>query len=383
MPSSSGGGSHSGGSHSSSGSSRSSYSSGGGSHSGGYSSGSSRSSGYSGSSYSRSSGSSYSGSRRTYGSFSKHDTAWNPKSQLQSSPSTVRPTVSEKQFVGAQRYVYYRDNKPQYIYSNYKSFKPEVKIKAFLIWWIFIAFLSLGFYEMFQPPGKLATDYDTRIVIEDGAGVIDDRIKLNQSLAAFLDKTGVTPAVVTLSNEGWNNYFTSLENKAFDLYVNSFEDEKHWLIVYSKPEQPDPAFVDWYWEGIQGDETVNIITEKMADEFGVRLQKYLTADSRYTVGQAFAKAFDEITPLMMTERQTADEDIIAAGAVILLMIIASLWHSHILRLLFARRRPKDLPKDIQPVVQGDKEITCAYCGGAYLTSALKCPHCGGPKTVKA
>lgn len=70
-------------------------------------------------------------------------------------------------------------------------------------------------------------------------------------------------------------------------------------MVYSEPTSPDPDFNDWYWEGMQGDDTDNIITVDVADDFKDLMQKYLTANSRYDVSSAIAAAFDETTPNVM------------------------------------------------------------------------------------
>ena len=84
-----------------------------------------------------------------------------------------------------------------------------------------------------------------------------------------------------------------------NMYVTEFDDEEHWLVVYSEPTSPDPDFNDWYWEGMQGDDTDNIITVDVADDFKDLMQKYLTANSRYDVSSAIAAAFDETTPNVM------------------------------------------------------------------------------------
>ena len=42
---------------------------------------------------------------------------------------------------------------------------------------------------------------------------------------------------------------------------------------------------------MQGDDTDNIITVDVADDFNELMQKYLTANSRYDVSSAFAAAF--------------------------------------------------------------------------------------------
>ena len=123
MPHSSGGGSHSSSSHSSHSSSHS-YSSGGGSHSSGYHS-SSYSSSYSSYSSRSYGGSSYERPKRTSG-----------------------PRVSKKKFSGADRYVYYRDNKPVYVYSNIASYKPEKHLGRLWIYIPLLFFMLLGYWLM-------------------------------------------------------------------------------------------------------------------------------------------------------------------------------------------------------------------------------------------
>lgn len=351
MPHSSGGGSHSGGYSSSSSSGSRSYS-GGGSHSGGYSSSSYSRSSYSGSSYS----SSYSAPVR----------------------SRPEPKVSSTMFDGATKYVFYRNNRPMYYYSDYET--GVVKKHRRLFFWVpFIIFMLIATVAAVQP-SALTMEYDNTVFIADTLNVIDDSDALFDALEAFRDETGITPCVVTISNESWQGYYNDLSAMAFDLYVNQFEDERHWLVVYSQPENPDPAFNDWYWEGIQGDDTDSIITEETADDFGMSLQKYLT-NNRYSVGEALTKAFNDTTPVIM-DNADIDSDAVL-GAIVLFVIL--FWIAIKRTAVFTKTpaRPLAMPAGAKPVKRRAKEINCEYCGGVYLSDNLTCPHCGaGRKAIK-
>jgi len=141
-------------------------------------------------------------------------------------------------------------------------------------------------------------DYDTRITITDNACCLQDSAALMDTPQSFFDTTGITPAIRTDLNDAWQKNYTALEPYAYDLYVNSYSDEKHWLIVYTQPESPDPAFNDWYWESIQGDRTDLILTDDVTLAFTAALQKALTIRTN-TVDQAIVQAFRAIEPMLM------------------------------------------------------------------------------------
>lgn len=357
MPRSSGGGSHSGGYSSSSSSSSRSYSSGGGSHSGGYRSSSSSFS----SSSSRSSG--YSGSYSSGRSYSRNVPA---------------ARVSKTDFSGARKYVYYKDNKPEYYYSDYETFK-ENKRRKLTFWIPFIIILTIVIVFALQP-SALTMDYDTDVFIADTLGVIEDEDSLFDALEDFRDETGITPCIITISNEDWSEYYDSLYSFTFDMYVNEFEDEKHWLIVYSEPENPDPAFNDWCWEGVQGDDTVYILTYEASDDFGISLQKYLT-NKKYSVGEAFTKAFNELTPTMMPNAMIDSSAVL--GALVVMAVV--LWIAIKRTRIFEKtpKRPATMPAKAVAVKPSAVEVTCEYCDGVYLSDLFNCPHCGaGRQAIK-
>lgn len=382
MPRSTGGGSHSSGSHSSS------YHSSGGSHSSGYSSSHSS---YSSHSYSSSSRSSYSGF---------HSSSYASTSRPARRPSERNPGVfvSNRHFAGSKRYVYYRNKQPHYIYSNYETYKHPRHPGRLTFYVILVISMIAAYYQIFTEPVKLETIGSTRIVIQDSINVIDDKASLEQSLQAFQNQTGITPAVTTLTNESWQSHYTSLEAKAFDLYVNSFCDEQHWLIVYSQPENPDAAFVDWHWEGIAGDDTAPILTDTVIDLFGNKLQKYLTIE-RIGVGEAIASAFDETAAYLAESGGRDPSDIPGAIFIVLCTMVIGYFRSgYRLRRV---KRPPEIPADAVPANSTSEEaptpdskptkrsapvstpeIVCAYCCGVLPKGAVKCPHCGAARTGK-
>ncbi len=221
------------------------------------------------------------------------------------------------------------------------------------------------------PPKKLAADYDTAIVVRDEINVLGDTEKLKRSLEAFFNKTGITPAVFTVHNEEWQNTYDGLENYAYDLYVNAFSDEKHWLIVYSEPENPDPSFNDWYWEGMQGDDTSEILTSGKADKFGSKLQRSLT-DKSVSVSDAISLSFDYLTPDIMYK--SVDPVI-----VIVLLVFIGFIVIHAFFMIFydpnrKYRNAQEIPLET-PAPTPQQNETCPYCGASYASGQERCPNC--------
>lgn len=199
MPHSSGGGSHSGGSHSGSGFSGSSSSSG--------------------------------------GSSAKH--------------------IKHTSFPGARRYVYYENYRPVYVYADYDIRKGTASGKFFSILGSAVSLLfGIMLLAMcYDKPQKMDTSPLYHCEIKDTAGVIDDMDKVQNAIVDFYDETGIPVEIMTVNNEDWQGSYSKLEDFAYDMYVTEFDDEEHWLVVYSEPASPDPDFNDWYWEGMQGDDT--------------------------------------------------------------------------------------------------------------------------------
>jgi len=328
MPHSSGGGSHSGGSH-------------GGSHGGSFHSSSSRSSG--------------SGYRSS------------------------APRVSRSYYAGAHRYVYYSMHRPVYYYSSKKVDASNWKKTAISTSIVMVVWLLFGFFlccDGFFPPKPLPLDYkETDLIITDDASVLTDGSTddIYTTFQEFQKTTGITPALLTTYDETWKGYYNTLEDYAYDVYVNWFDDESHWLIVYSEPEYHDPTFTDWKWEGMQGNDTDRIITEDLADQLTASVQKYLTRQS-CSVGESIVRGFRDLMPNLMRAHPDPETVILF----FLMFVLPALYMGY--RVFEAIRSRKQAKAVKCQTDQGQiLEDKCEYCGGIYVHGLHEsCPHCGAP-----
>lgn len=285
--------------------------------------------------------------------------------------SGSRHRVRTAMFPGAMRYVYYENRMPHYVYSNYDLSKKQSKLRFFaLIVYIpfFISIFGL-LTSAVHNPKKLNSSSPNEIVISDKAYLIDSKASLKATLSGFQNKTGITPAVFTVYNDSWQGNYANLEYYAYDLYVNNFSDENHWLIVYSTPRQHG-EYEDWYWEGMQGDNTDDILTSTVTAAFNAELQKNLTARSRYTVGEAVVAAFQSITPSVMNTT-------VEWPMVMLALFMTAFFSAHAYFMLGLNPKAKKYQNAVPcPLVLKEQDV-CEYCGGVYVVGTVtECPHCG-------
>jgi len=213
--------------------------------------------------------------------------------------------TSHHYFGGSRAYVYYRHHRPIYIYSSGDLRHPQngfsklsaIYVSLFML--VFMFLLLIPICSLVMPPSALENTSAYEIVIEDRINKLGDTASLKSELTEFKNKTGITPAIITVYNETWKTNYSGLDKYAYDLYVNKFSDETHWLIVYSEPQVLEGEFTNWCWEGMQGDYTDNILSQNKVDMFCENLQKYLTASSFYTPNQAITKAFNELNERVM------------------------------------------------------------------------------------
>lgn len=160
---------------------------------------------------------------------------------------------------GDIRYLYYKNNRPHYFYSKVRISPVKVekaKFRALIMAIILIAFYSVFFIPVIKAivhnPKKLVMDYQKQdICIVDNLYILDDVEidNLYNEMEEFQDTTGITPIVYITSNEEWKDNYVNLETYAYDIYVNQFSDEKHWLLVY--PECPTPNGASFNNVGMQ------------------------------------------------------------------------------------------------------------------------------------
>ena len=295
-----------------------------------------------------------------------------------SSGSGSSSRSSSRYFEGSHRYVYYYHNRPYYYYSDAKPPETKTSLKMMaIVCAVIAAIISVAILLMgYRHPKKLKTDYEAVPYVEDRIDVMTDaeEAKLTETLEDFLKLTGIAPVIVTEDNASWQGYYTDLEQYAYDLYVNSFPDEKHWLVVYTQPAAADDGFVDWYWQGMQGDDTDGILDTDHTDAFGRVLQRSLTDNTHYSIYEAFDKAFSDMIPSIMEaglESGTIATMILADFVMLIITIIGLISTVRDNRKVGAIRCQTDKE---QPM-----EDTCEYCGGVYVHGIhLSCPHCGAP-----
>ncbi len=276
-----------------------------------------------------------------------------------------------------------RKHIPVYYYSNYALGGKYSKWRLLLLLFylpFFMAMIGL-FTSAFVTPKKImddGCDLKTPMII-DAADVIDDEGELYDTLEDFADLTGIVPYVVTLNNEDWkqSNYYSyDLEDVAYDLYVDYYfgYDENHWLLVYSQPENPDPDFNDWYWEGMQGDNTDSILTDAKTGTFTSKVQRCLTAGDDF--GEALVSGFDKITPGLM-DSYIDFEILIVCG----FMSLFIFFHCYLMVFFDPNKKFRGA---VELAPEQQVEVACDYCGGKYVSGSVdKCPYCGAPARIAA
>lgn len=210
--------------------------------------------------------------------------------------------ISHHYFPGARRYRKHRPGHPdEYIYASSKPQK--MGLFPIILLAVFGAIFGFGTFDSIKNdiPHKLDPVYVTPGThIEDNIGVIDNEDDLEEALEEFEDVTGICPVVYTVYDEDWQDGYTDLESYAFDVYVDNYDDEQHFVIVYSIPEDQiadfnsgDLEVPDFSWEAIQGDETDPILTEGMFRRFSKLFHNSLENGDH--PGSALTGAFGSIT----------------------------------------------------------------------------------------
>lgn len=298
-----------------------------------------------------------------------------------------KPLVLSHPKRGYTRYAHYRKGKIEYEYIKDKPDKMTA-VLCYLI--IYIPIMLSGIMILFSNMRTLhplnAKSYDSTVVIEDNIDVMTpkEETELTQVFERFRDKTGITCSVITAYNSDWQTDYNAMENYAYDLYVNHWTDENHWLFVYSESEGFDGSgFNDWYWEGMQGNNTDNILTSDIIHHFNDQLQKYLTMNS-YSVAGAFGTAIDEMTDCIKVEGTVFDPATVVfviAYEWIVIMVMGFSYIPVAVRAKKDKEKIRLLKEDGVPVSEHPLEDTCAYCGGVYIHGVhLECPHCGAAIT---
>ena len=287
--------------------------------------------------------------------------------------------ISRHRFPGAHEYVYYdRHGDYHYIYSEYTPDKPDLIITIILSIMILIVGLVLAWFFMniglFIPRPISASSYESGIYMESSPD-IGDRSAALDAMQNMLKTTGVSPAVEVVNDTDWITNYTDLETFAFSEYYRLFDDESHWLIVISYPnEAADDGFVNWQWEGIIGDDCESVINSESEDQFTLIIQKNLLRIEQTSLGDSLALAYDEFTKdVLSTQYDAAFLTISAIFALLTLMLIVVIIRKYT-RELTCYKATK--------VPAGATLQKCIYCDRPYVVgTTLVCPGCGAPVNI--
>lgn len=252
-------------------------------------------------------------------------------SSSSSSGGSSAKHIKNTSFPGARRYVYYENYRPVYIYADYDIRKGTASGK---VWSIIGSAVSLLFGIMlialcYDKPQKMDTSPSYHCEIKDTAGVIDDMDKVQDAIVDFYDVTGIPVEIMTVNNE------------------------------------------DWYWEGMQGNDTDDVLTESVTNSFNDELQKNLTARTRYTVSSAISTSFDDLTPTVMKSK--VNWAMLFTSIAILAFVCL-----HACLMIGINPKARKYAK-AKPCSDAAQEKACEYCGYTYVVdTCTECPHCGAP-----
>ena len=241
------------------------------------------------------------------------------------------------------------------------------------------AIAGLGFYAGVKTPTKIVQYGEKSIFIDDDIDCLEDEAALYETMNDFYKTTGIRTAILTVSNDSWKTDPGTLVDYAYDAYVNTFRhNEKCWLLVYSETVDED-GFVEWYWEGMQGDETDDILTESVTKVFNEKLQKNLLQREKMSVDEAFVSAFESIIPIAMKPHydiRIITICLLVSGIMEFIIVYGFLTSLKPVKTMYYR---KAIPCDLEII---DQE-PCNYCGGIYIVGLHQtCPHCGAEVPVK-
>ncbi len=307
---------------------------------------------------------------------SSHSSHGSSHSSFGSSGRGSSYRTSSSYFPGAYRYVRYHNGKADYIYSEDGALTTGLHARYILLL-IYIPFyfaVFLLFSQSINIPEKITATYQEQVRFEDNLGVLDK--DLGNILVDFYKKTGIPVTVITRRNGVWKPYYDDLKTYAYEQYVKRYYDEDHWLIVYTTDNED--GFEDWYFEGIQGDNTDSILTFEKANKWNSALTRYLMTD-QFTVSEAIGKSISDMTPTIM--QATIQWDAIPFGVGIFVFISIHMYFM----VFFDSNKKKYKGYTRCPVDTKDtqdphaNEATCEYCGGIYYKGTVtSCPHCSAP-----
>ena len=300
--------------------------------------------------------------------------------------TVVNGTItSNTSFVGSRKFRYYRNGSPVYIYSNQDLTSmedPKPRWFALIFFIPFIAvFLSL-IIDAFNIPQKPLEAYNpSNVAVIDAADVFSsqEEEQLSTKLKEFCDTTGITTQILTIEPEEWMDN-GSLENYAYHRYYVQFDNEDSWLIVYSEQDQGQG---EWFWEGIQGDNTIDVM-DVFINDFNTELTSQLMLNQIATPETAFIAALNKAEKEFTNQSFSVDIVSIIFTSIGICFILVVAYFS-----IFFQPKKEYSSEELEEVFDNDcnanngslnssaqSKIECRYCGYVYNDSEdHRCPNC--------
>lgn len=295
-----------------------------------------------------------------------------------SGSSGPRHRISNTPFRGARKFQYHRGDKTYYLYSDTDMRQlPERKPRYWLYLFympFFIAIIVMIITSLGFKRGPLEKTTSEQIQVIDEADILTSKEEsgLANILNEFKDTTGITTQVMLVDVDEWTDN-GSLEDWAYYRYYKQFDDENCWLLVYS---QEDNGFGEWYWEGIQGDNTIGTM-DVFLDEFNTKLHSELLVGAAPDVAGSFITAFE--LAINKFENQPPIDLKWEMVLPTIFMIIFIGFHSTVL--VFAGTNRKYSYKELEEVVSEAKQAqTTQYQPVQQPTKIFECPYCGYKST---
>lgn len=293
------------------------------------------------------------------------------------------PLISRTPIPGSSAWLYYtRAGVPHIVYStvNITKFPKGAGVVPYIVLAIF-ALAPIGIMLATAPKHPTPLRAHPLSLYDDGAKIIDNAGVLSPSeeeelmsvFSEFQKTSGVTPSVYTVNNERWASdnwlYSQTLEDYAFDKYVELFGDENHWLIVYSCDEGTDKGH--WAFEGMQGNNTDSILFGNVTDRFNHNLGSCLDSDK--SVGKSLIDSFNLIIPDLLNDTFYIEPEMLVFTIVWELFVafaITSVIVSQVKAKQYATAQKIENPESI--VMK-----KCKHCGASYYQGTVqRCPKCG-------
>ncbi len=287
--------------------------------------------------------------------------------------------TSHNYFPGSRRYRRHHSNgTDEYFYSNTT---PQKTTKASIV--VVAAFGAIftaifGFASLSSRPHQLTENY-TRpsSYVYDEINVIEDDRELEDTLEEFNDITGICPVVYTCYESDCVGY-SSLESYTMQKYTDNYSDERHFVIVYTIPEEQAELlsegndFVpDYAWEAVQGDDTDPILTEDYFMGFANHVQMEL--EKGRDPGEAFTQGFEKVLiPKAEAKINSKTATISALFPLIFLLVFFSI---PLIIMVKSYKRDKDTIIEEVPLTEDDIK------SGPQTSTSFAGASLAGSKTV--